>query len=87
MEEDVYFITGLSRRGEDFPQFPELPHGVAGETQLAYVQRYVHLEVHSSLEFQVHGGQLWIVHLVERRLGACVLFSRHCHNIALMGTH
>jgi hypothetical protein len=27
-EEDVYFITWLSRRGEDFPQFPELPHGV-----------------------------------------------------------
>jgi hypothetical protein len=37
MEEDVYFITGLSRRGEVWPQFPDLPPGVAGETQLAYV--------------------------------------------------
>jgi hypothetical protein len=38
MEEDFYFITRLSRRGEDFPQFLELPHGVLEETQLAYVK-------------------------------------------------
>jgi hypothetical protein len=42
MKEDVYFITGLSRRGKDFPQFYEILHGVAGETQLIYVQIYVH---------------------------------------------
>jgi hypothetical protein len=37
MEEDVYFIIGLSRRGEYFPHFPALPLGVARETQLEYV--------------------------------------------------
>jgi hypothetical protein len=36
-EEDVYFMTGLSRMGEDFPQFPELQHGIAGEIHFAYV--------------------------------------------------
>jgi hypothetical protein len=25
------------------------------------------------------------VHLVERRVGAGVLFSQHCHNITMMG--
>jgi hypothetical protein len=28
-EEDVYFITGLYRRGKDFPQFPDVPVGVS----------------------------------------------------------
>jgi hypothetical protein len=37
IEEDVYFITGFSRRGVYFPHFPTLPPSVAGETQLAYV--------------------------------------------------
>jgi hypothetical protein len=37
-EEDIYFITGLSRRGEDFPQFPDVPVGVAAESQLMYSQ-------------------------------------------------
>jgi hypothetical protein len=58
MEEDVYFITGLSRRGEVWPQFPDLPPGVAGETQLAYVQRYVSPNILSTLGFQVPGGQM-----------------------------
>ena len=30
-EEDIYFTTGISRRGVDFPSFPDLPTGcVAG---------------------------------------------------------
>jgi hypothetical protein len=37
-EEDIYFITGLSRRGEDFPQFPDVPVGVSTESQLMYSQ-------------------------------------------------
>jgi hypothetical protein len=59
MEEDVYFITGLSRRGEDWPQFPDLPPGVAGETQLAYVQRYV---IRHSFLFGIPGSwwSMWI---------------------------
>jgi hypothetical protein len=60
MEEDVYFIIGLSRRGVYFPHFPALPLGVAGETQLAYVQRYVSPDITSASEFQVKGGQLQI---------------------------
>jgi hypothetical protein len=35
-EEDMYFITGISRRGEDFPQFLDVPVGVAIESQLMY---------------------------------------------------
>jgi hypothetical protein len=48
MEEDVYFITGFSRRGVYFIHFPTLSLGVVGETQLAYVQRYVGLDIPSS---------------------------------------
>lgn len=40
-EEDIYFITGLSRRGEYFPKFPNVPHGVVVEIQLVYPQIYV----------------------------------------------
>ena len=35
-EEDIYFIIGLSRRGMDFPLFPEVPVGYAAGSQLAY---------------------------------------------------
>jgi hypothetical protein len=28
-KEYMYFITGISKRGEDFPQFPDVPIGVA----------------------------------------------------------
>jgi hypothetical protein len=59
-EEDVYFIIGLSRRGMYFPHFPALPPDVAKEAHMEYVQRYVSSYILSALEFQVHGGQLWI---------------------------
>jgi hypothetical protein len=59
-EEDIYFITGLSRRGEDFPQFPDVPVGVAVESQLMYSQRYIGVDVLSPVDFQVSGGQLQI---------------------------
>ena len=55
-EEDMYFITGLSRRGEDFPQFPDVPMGVAAESQLAYSQRYIACDIPSPGNFQVVGG-------------------------------
>jgi hypothetical protein len=35
-EEDIYFITGLSKRGEDFPQFLDVRVGVSTERQLMY---------------------------------------------------
>jgi hypothetical protein len=47
-------------RGKDWPQFLDLPYGVVGETQMAYVKGYVPLYVLSSSEFQVRGGQLQI---------------------------
>jgi hypothetical protein len=69
-EEDIYFITGLSRRGEDFPQFPDVPVGVATESQLMYSQRYIVVDVLSPADFQVSGGQLRITSFMQRRLGA-----------------
>ena len=59
-EEDVYFITGLSRRGEDFTQFSDISVGVVTESQLMYSQRYIGVEVLSPTDFQVSGGQLKI---------------------------
>jgi hypothetical protein len=56
--EDVYFITGLARRGVYFPHFPTLLTGVTGNTQVAYVQRFVNPDITSALEFQFKGGQL-----------------------------
>ena len=60
MEEDIYFITRLSRRVEDWPQFPEFPIGVSAETRLIYVQRYVRDDIVEPTEFQVASGQLLI---------------------------
>jgi hypothetical protein len=37
-EEDIYFITGISRRGEDFPQILDVLVGVFAESQLMYSQ-------------------------------------------------
>jgi hypothetical protein len=51
-------ITGFYRRGEDLPQFHEILHSVVGEIELAYVQKHCHLNIHSSSELQVPGGQL-----------------------------
>jgi len=35
-QEDIYFINGLSRRGEDFPEFPDFLLGFAAESQPVY---------------------------------------------------
>ena len=59
-EEDVYFITGLSRRGVDFPSFPEVPAGCVVGSQLVYSQRYIGAHLVSPTDFQVAGGQLCI---------------------------
>jgi hypothetical protein len=48
MEEDIYFVTRLSRRGAYMPHFPTLPSSFVGETDLEYVQIYVSLHVHSN---------------------------------------
>ena len=59
-EEDIYFFTGLSRRGVDFPSFPEIPAGCVVGSQLVYSYRYIGAHILSSSEFQVSGGQLCI---------------------------
>ena len=35
-EEDIYFIIGLSRRGVDFPSFPDVLAGCVAGSQLVY---------------------------------------------------
>jgi hypothetical protein len=55
-EEDIYFIIGLSRRGEDFPHFPYVLVGVLAEIQLMYYQKYIGVDVLSLVYFQVSGG-------------------------------
>ena len=59
-EEDIYFIIGISRRGVDFPSFPEVPVGYATRSQLVYSQRYISADILSPSYFQVFGGQLHI---------------------------
>ena len=59
-KEDIYFITGLSRRGQDFPQFPDVPVSYAIGNQLVYSQRYISADILSPTDFQVFGGQLRI---------------------------
>jgi hypothetical protein len=77
-KEDVYFIIGLSIRGWYLPHFSALPPGVAGETQLEYMQIYLSMGILSAFEFQVRGGHL--------RIGA---FQRQdsrfmCHMLSLL---
>ena len=52
----MYFFTRLSRRGEDWPQFLDLPTSVVAETQLIYVQRHANLDIVQPTDFQVGGG-------------------------------
>jgi hypothetical protein len=72
--------------GSYFQNFPMLLPGVTGDTQLAYVQRYIGPHVLSTLEcsrFVVVCCKY--LHLRDKTLGAYVLCSRHCHSITLMG--
>ena len=50
-EEDIYFITGLLRRGVDFPSFPNVLAGCVAGSQLVYSQRYIGAHVLSPSEF------------------------------------
>ena len=51
MEEDIYFITKLSRRGEVFPQLAKLNIIISLETQLIYAQKYVITNIVEPIEF------------------------------------
>jgi hypothetical protein len=50
-EEDIFFIIGLSKREEDFPQFLDVPVGVSVDSKLMYSQRYIGVEVLSPIDF------------------------------------
>lgn len=50
-KEDIYFITRLSRRGEDFLQLPNVPVGVVADSQLMYSQQYTGIDVLSLIDF------------------------------------
>ena len=36
----MYSISGLFKRGEYFPQFPDVPYGVVNDIQIVYTLRY-----------------------------------------------
>jgi hypothetical protein len=55
-EEDIYSNTGISRRGEYFPQFPYVPVGFSTESYLMYSHGYIGVNVLSPTNFQVSGG-------------------------------
>ena len=57
MEKDIYVITSLSRRGEDFPHYHNPLPNVGGESPLVYVQRYVSANIIDPNGIQVVGGQ------------------------------
>ena len=56
IEEDIYFIIGLSRRGVDCPSFPEVLAGFVVGSQLVYSQRYIGENVLSPADFRVARG-------------------------------
>ena len=58
MKDDIYFITELSRRGQGWPLFPEIPISIAINIHLIYFQRYVSPDIVQPTYFQVAGGQL-----------------------------
>ena len=51
IEEDVYFITRLSRRWVDFPSFSEVLVGCVARSQLVYSQRYIRADILSPSNF------------------------------------
>ena len=56
----TYFITRFSRRGEEFPHFPEVPNRVVALNQPIDVQRYVDSNIVDPAQFQISGGKLSI---------------------------
>lgn len=50
----------MSRKGEDYPQFPEFPIRISAKMQLIYVQRYASVDIVEPTEFQVFSDQLRI---------------------------
>ena len=59
-QEDIYFFVWLSMRGDDFPQFLDVPLSVAAESYLAYSYINIIDEVTDPTHFQVYGGKLCI---------------------------
>ena len=43
----IYFITGMSRRGEDFSHFLDQPPDIAGEGKITYTYKYVSEDITS----------------------------------------
>ena len=64
IEEDIYFMTRLSMREKDFPQFPNLPPDTVEESQLIYMQIYVMMRpltqgIFRSLVARLGTSHLW----------------------------
>jgi hypothetical protein len=85
-EEDIYFIIGLSRRGDDFPQFPYLLVGVVVESHLMYSQRYIGFGVLSPTNCQVFGGQLKIASFGAEEVRFLSLLVTNISHLPVMGS-
>ena len=57
-KEDFYFITGLFKRRKDFPYFLNMLSNVVGESQLAFVHRYVSVDIIDPSNYHVYGVHL-----------------------------
>lgn len=84
-KEDMYYITGLARRGENQPWFPKLPINFSAETQMIYVQRYVILDIIYPTYFQVVSGKLRIDSFTIEVVRCLSLIVTNQHTIPLMG--
>ena len=87
IEEDMYCITRLSRKGEDWTQFHELPIDIATHTHMVYVQRYINPQIVEPIYFQVVGGQLCIDSFCREESRCLSLFVMALENYTFGGQH
>ena len=73
IEEDIYFIIGLSRREEVWPQFLELAIDIAGEIQLVMFQDVLVMALSTLQISKLPVVSCIYINLVPRSLGACLL--------------
>jgi hypothetical protein len=82
--EKNHFITKIYRRGGgggDIPHLLYLPPCVAKESQLAYVHRYISLDIIDLSDFQVTRGQMCIHYFgVDEVMCLCLMMKALAHH-------